>query len=125
MKVPSIVRLPKYKSFSYEPRHYDPIKEEIEERTERIRRELEAENLIEKREDEEGQAKTHSAASISFRRKERSNNNATLLQLAIAALLGALVVGWLYYGDKIFYSLFLIFPVYIYFRFKGRFGKGK
>ena len=125
MKVPSIVRLPKYKSFSYEPRHYDPIKEEIEERTERIRRELEAENLIEKRKDEEGQAKTHSAASISFRRKERSNNNATLLQLAIAALLGALVVGWLYYGDKVFYSLFLIFPVYIYFRFKGRFGKGK
>ncbi len=124
MKVPSIVRLPRYKSFSYEPRHYDPIKEEIEERTERIRRELEAENVIEKRAETEGEQRPYSTGSISFRRKERSNNKATLMQLAIAAFLGSIVIGWLFYGDKVFYSLFLIFPIYVYYRFKGRVGKG-
>lgn len=125
MKVPSIVRLPKYKSFSYEPRHYDPIREEIEERTDRIRRELEAENLIKKKEKDAEENSKYSSSTISFRRKERSNNNATLLQLVIAAILGGIFVGWIYYGNQVFYSLILVFPVYVYLRFKARVGKGK
>jgi len=122
MKFPSIVRLPRYKSFSYSPRHYDPIREEIAERTSRIKRELEVAGEIESAGVEDGKAYS---STINFRRKERSNNKATLLQLAIAAVLGAVVIGWLYFGDKVFYSLFLIFPVYLYFRFKRRSDKEK
>ena len=40
MKLPSLVRVPKYKRFNFEPRHYDPVKEEIKNRTERIKSEL-------------------------------------------------------------------------------------
>lgn len=124
MKVPSIVRLPKYKTFAYEPRHYDPIREEIEERTYRIRKELEREKVIEK----SGQStefQRNYSPSISFKRQESKNHRATLIQMAIAAILASLAVGWLYYGDRVLYSLVLVFPVYIFFRFKGRFGKRK
>lgn len=40
MKVPSIFRLPKYQRFEIQPRYYDPVKEDIEKRTDRIRKEI-------------------------------------------------------------------------------------
>ena len=40
MKIPSLSRMPKYKRFNFEPRYYDPIKEDIQNRTERIKGEL-------------------------------------------------------------------------------------
>lgn len=40
MKLPSLVRVPKYRRFNFEPRHYDAIKEEVKNRTERIKSEL-------------------------------------------------------------------------------------
>ena len=36
MKFPSLSRIPKNKRFNFEPRYYDPIKEDIQNRTERI-----------------------------------------------------------------------------------------
>ena len=125
MKFPSIVRLPRNKSFEYTPRHYDPIKEEIEERTDRIRREMKAEGLLDAEEDQKGEhASRRSSATIQFQRKQRSNNHTSLLQLLMAAILGCVVVGWLFFGNVIFYSLLLILPFYVYFRFKNFFGKG-
>lgn len=122
VKFPSIIRLPRSKTFTFSPRHFDPIKDEIAERTARIKREMALEEGVDPK--EKGTHEQY-APTISFRKKERSNNNASLLQLAIATVLGGLVVGWLYYGDKVFYALFLVFPVYLYFRLKGRFGKRK
>ena len=40
MKLPSLTRLPKNRRFNFQPRYYDPIKEEIEERTSRIKKEI-------------------------------------------------------------------------------------
>ena len=40
MKLPSIVRVSKPRRFDITPRHYDPIKEEIEQRTLAIKKEL-------------------------------------------------------------------------------------
>ena len=44
MKIPSIVKIPSHKRFDFQPRHYDPVKEELQERVERIKREHEAKN---------------------------------------------------------------------------------
>jgi hypothetical protein len=44
MKIPSIVKLPKYKRFDFQPRYYDAVKERIEQKMAEARRELEAEN---------------------------------------------------------------------------------
>lgn len=106
MRFPSLIRLPRNKQFRMEPRYYDPIKEDIAERTERIKREL------------EGEKEDYKPGNISFDRRTKSVPNTSFLQLLIAAVLGSLVVGWLFYGNQVFYSLFLIFPIYLYFRLK-------
>lgn len=111
MKFPSFIKVQKYKRFEIEPRYYDPIKEEIEERTARIAREMKGENM------------TYIPSRISFERKVTSGSNAGLLQMAIAALLGLTVVGWLYYGNVIFHFLWLGAPAYLYIRLRGRFFK--
>ncbi|TAE01159.1 MAG: hypothetical protein EAZ97_03820 [Bacteroidetes bacterium] len=52
LKLPSLVKLPKYKSFSYQPRYYNPEEEERKQRKaemEKTLNETEAENLIRER----------------------------------------------------------------------------
>ena len=44
MKIPSIVNIPKNKRFEFQPRYYDPVKEELHERIEKIKREHNAKN---------------------------------------------------------------------------------
>ncbi len=46
MKFPSIFRTTAPMRFDIKPRYYDPIKEEIEERTARIKKELEEDGLL-------------------------------------------------------------------------------
>jgi hypothetical protein len=41
MKLPSIFKTSSHQKFEIKPRYYDPIKEELEERTSRIKKELE------------------------------------------------------------------------------------
>ena len=120
MKFPSIIKTPKNRRFELVPRYYDPVKEELEERTRRIKREMEVENP-------ETQAqKTNSGdylpGRISFERRTGSSNT-SLLQLIIAATLGITVVGWLYYGNQVFYALWVVVPIYLFFRLRGGFGQ--
>lgn len=90
-----------------EPRYYDPIKEELKERTERIKREANGESVGE-----------YSPGRISFDRKVKSGANTSLLQLSIASILGLTTLGWLYLGNEVFYVFWLAVPVYAYFRFR-------
>ncbi|HCX23447.1 MAG: hypothetical protein CMB80_08730 [Flammeovirgaceae bacterium] len=107
MKFPSIVKTARYRRFEMEPRYYDPIKEEIEERTERLKREMTGEY--------DGQ---YTGARISFDRKTRKTASTSMMQLVIAAILGAGVIGWLYLGNDIFYALWAVVPFYLYFRLR-------
>jgi hypothetical protein len=50
MKFPSIFRTAAPQRFDVKPRYYDPVKEEIEERTSRIKKELEEEGLLSREE---------------------------------------------------------------------------
>lgn len=109
MRFPSLFRVPKYQQFEIKPRYYDPIKEEIQERTERIKQEMEGNETGEYR-----------PAHISFRRKTRSAPMTSMLQLLIAVVLGMLILGWLQFGNEIFYyALWLIVPGYLLFRLKS------
>ena len=115
MKFPSIIRLPRHRTFNFSNRYFDPIKDELDERTERIKRELQIEG-------EEGVgSKEEFRASIKFERKQAPVRSASAMQLVIAAGLASLCFGWLYYGNDILYATFLIFPIYLYYRFKNKF----
>ena len=108
MKVPSLVRLPKPKNFSFEPRYYDPVKEDINNRTALIKQEM----------SQTQQEYFRSNISGSFARRERENRSANLLQLIIVVCFMGLIVGFFYFGNTIFYLLWALVPVYLYFRFK-------
>jgi hypothetical protein len=43
MKLPSFIKLPRNKKFAYRPRYYDEAKEEMKERVERIKQEIDQE----------------------------------------------------------------------------------
>lgn len=43
-KLPFFLKVPKYKTFSLQPRYYNPVKEEREKRIARIKAEIEREN---------------------------------------------------------------------------------
>lgn len=118
MRIPSIIRLPRYKSFDYAPRHYDPVKEDIAERTRRLKQEL----------DEDIENNHTSSIAGAFKRKTStsftgSNYSASLVQLIIAVVLLGTFVGYLFYGNQVFYVLLLGAPVYLFFRLKGIFFK--
>lgn len=108
MKFPSFVRLPRNTRFTIEPRYYDPVKEEIEERTARIKKEMEGGEI------------GYDSSRISFKRKSIAAPGTSFLQLLIAAGLGTTLIGWLIYGNQVFYLLWLVVPIYLYFRIRRR-----
>ncbi|WP_424962384.1 hypothetical protein [Ekhidna sp.] len=108
MRFPSLFRLPKHQQFRIQPRYYDPVKEEIKERTERIKEEMEGKETGDYR-----------STKISFKRKTKSAPMTSMLQLGIAALLGVMVLGWLQFGNEIFYYLMWVaVPIYLLYRLK-------
>ncbi|MDW3196276.1 MAG: hypothetical protein R8G66_28140 [Cytophagales bacterium] len=106
MRLPSLIRLPRNKQFHIEPRHYDPIKEELEERTSRIRNELRS------------GSDDYRPGNISFSKRSAPMPSTNVLQLAIAAILSLLVVGWLYWGNDVAYIFVIGIPIYFFFRFR-------
>jgi len=110
MKLPSLTRLPNYRKFSFEPRYYDPIKEDIEERTSRIQQELRQRSS----ESSVRAAGIHGA----FARRSSYQKSSNMLQGIIMIALFVFIFGYLYLGNDIFYLFLLLGPIYIYFRLK-------
>jgi len=106
MKIPSLSRIPKYKRFKFEPRYYDPIKEDIQNRTERIKGELKITS------DQSHREYLKSAFSHRAKREKSSDFMQLLLIFIILGAFG----GWLIYGNVALYVFLAVFPLYIYFR---------
>ena len=94
MRFPSLFRVPKYQQFEIKPRYYDPVKEEIKERTERIKQEMEGK--------ERGE---HEPTRISFRRKTKSAPMTSMLQLPDCGSFRHVGFGWLQFGSEVFYYI--------------------
>lgn len=111
MKFPSLTRLPSNRRFNIEPRYYDPVKEDIEERTSRIKQEISQLR--------EGDS-THQLSGISgsFSRRANYTKNANILQTVILFLLIIFIAGYLLYGNAIFYLFLLVVPIYFFIRIR-------
>lgn len=115
MKLPSLLRTPSHKRFNINPRYYDPIKEDIEQRTERIKRELKAKERIKDSTEEGAISAYHSRISGSFKRNAQHQNikSGALRFTLIIVLIGG-TFGYLYYGNIAIYIVLLgILLVYI------------
>lgn len=124
MKFPTLTRLPSHNRFSYEPRYYDPVKEDIENRTERIRHELGMGDSTEG-------YKTRIKGS--FRTHKKSKDFTPLIRLVIAIVLMGIIFGYIYLGGAVFNTSMLVIligtvGVFLFLRIsprKRRFGKEK
>ena len=106
MKIPSLTRMPKYKRFHFEPRYYDPVKEDIQNRTERIRGELKNTSTHAHRE------KLKSA----FSKRARRETSSDFMQLLLIAILLGTIGGWLIDGNVAIYIFIVVFPLYLFLR---------
>lgn len=130
MKFPSVFRTATPMRFDIKPRYYDPVKEEIDQRTSRIKKELEAEGVISKDQHETGfsyQSGIRGAFAQHRGIKERSSSALTstgmIRSLIFFVLLGGLG-GYIYLGPIIFeyilYVTAISAGVYFFFRLKPK-----
>jgi len=110
MKFPTLTRLPNNRRFNVEPRYYDPVKEDIEERTSRIKQEIS--------QGREGNEHLASGIAGSFSKRANYTKNANTLQMIILISLILFIGGYLLYGNEIFYILLLAVPIYFFFRIR-------
>ena len=108
MKVPSMFRLPKYQRFEIQPRHYDPVKEDIEQRTNRIRKEIGLER----------DGKDVESIRDAFKARRSSNKSADLFQVLMIIIIAVSLGGYIFYGANVYFALFLLLPLYIILRRK-------
>jgi hypothetical protein len=117
MKFPSIFRVNQPHKFNLTPRHYDPVKEEIEERTSRIKRELEEQGVLKTEDGKRDGGMTRHGSSIRgaftqgspIRRKPSSIfESAGMLRLVILLFLIGGFGGYIYLGPEIFYYFLYI-----------------
>lgn len=113
-KFPSLIRLPSNKRFEYEPRHYDPVKEDIENRIAVIKSEM-------GQSEEANEYKSGISGAFKRNYGGTTKSSVGLIQLvAFTVLLGGFV-GWIFYGNLVLYILMAFIPVYFFLRLRGRF----
>ncbi|MDN3687028.1 hypothetical protein [Cyclobacterium jeungdonense] len=112
MKFPSIFRTNQPRRFQINPRHYDPVREEIDQRTQSIKRELEARGVLESEQKlKEDRGYRHGSSirgaftSGSPIKKQPSSvmQSAGLMRTIIFVLLVGGFGGYLYLGPDFFY----------------------
>ncbi len=106
MKFPSLSRIPKYKRFNFEPRYYDPVKEDIQNRTERIKGELKINSS----------QSHHEQLKAAFRIRAKRDKSSDFMQLLLILILLGAFGGWLIYGNVALYFFVPVFLLYIFFR---------
>jgi hypothetical protein len=111
MKIPSLTKLPKNKRFYIQPRYYDPVKEDIENRVSRIKAELKL--------PENDHYSFSSKLSGVFERRRTQSQQSNVLQMVIFLLLSGLVAGYLFFGNNVFFVFLILIPLYFYFRLKN------
>ena len=112
-------KTPDHQRFQYSPRYFDPKKEEMKEREERIKRELSTEVI-----NDPGDFRSRLSHSFQTARKRSKPSNgskgANLLRLGVLLYLVVLVMAFLTWGEVALYSLLLFIPFYFYLKFKKK-----
>lgn len=103
MKFPSIFKTASYQRFAIKPRYYDPIKEEIRERTARIKRELDEDERNEQSLELTRTAIKGSFSSYRVKNRDNSVFNSTAM-IRTLLFLGMVIAafGYIYIGPEIF-----------------------
>lgn len=93
MRLPSFIKLPNNRKFKFSARHYDPIKDDLDQRV----------------------SISKNSKKKYFNRNTSNGINTLKLQLIIAFFLSFLIFGWLYIGNTIF-IFFLLIPLWFFYK---------
>ena len=116
MKLPGLMSKAKYQRFHIEPRYYDPVKEDIANRTARIKSEL---GVGEEKTDFGYRSQIEGSFRKNMKHATGSGVDQTVtIRLLIMVILVMMVGGFVYVGSEIFYLLILLIPFYLWKRFK-------
>lgn len=114
-------KAPQHQRFQFKPRYYDPQREEMQERENRIRIKLAREqgNLS----DNPAIHRTRIAGAFQAARR-RSNpsqsGQTVLIRLGALLFISVFLIAFITWGKVVLYSLFLFLPVYFFLRFRTR-----
>ncbi|QNL22321.1 hypothetical protein HZR84_10335 [Hyphobacterium sp. CCMP332] len=115
MRFPSFIRLPRHQKFHYEPRFYDPVKEDLDRRI----------SLAKKQIPDDSNDSTRERISAQWKRTERNSQKASFRQLIILIILISSVVLYFYFGNNGIYGIIGTLIVgYLIFKYK-QFNKAK
>lgn len=123
MKIPGLFsKSPKYHKFEYKPRYFDPKKEEHAAREKRLRAELAQKNgtSVENSSQYDHHVRMKGAFQSARKRSvpvSKDEPNYAIIRLGILLLIVLLLFGFFQWGGKVVYALFLVFPIWVYFRF--------
>ncbi|AEL26249.1 hypothetical protein [Cyclobacterium marinum] len=134
MNFPSIFRINRPSRFNINPRHYDPVKEEIKNRTEMIKKDLEIEGVLNPKEQQilerqvsGGSSRIRGAFTGGSPIKKQPSNimdNTGLIRMIIIVLLVGGFGGYIYLGPVILYYLLYFATggalLFGFFKLKGR-----
>ncbi len=116
MKLPGLMSKSKYQRFHVEPRYYDPIKEDIENRTSRIKAEM---GLLDENPDFGYRSQIEGSFRKNMKHATGSGVDSTvMIRLLIMVILVMMVGGFVYVGSEILYLFLLLVPVYLWKKFK-------
>jgi len=106
MKIPSLFQMPNFKRFNFEPRYYDPVKEDIKNRMARIKSDLSEESLLTYR------RSMHEA----FQKRDQQVRRVNFMQLILIIIMLGAIAGWLFFGNIVLYIFIVAFPLYVWLR---------
>lgn len=114
MKFPSIFRTPSHQRFHFEPRYYDPVKEDLDQRQSRIKKELESGQVVD--EEYKSYIKGNFTGKLYKRRTGKSSSG--ILQFFLMAILFGGIFGYIYFGEIVLYYLLPFVALFIYLRIR-------
>lgn len=114
MKIPSITKLPKYKRFEFQPRYYDPIKDEIAQKMKDAQKELEEE------ESGEYELKTQRIRAGFRRRSALEKQKTDFSQSFFVLCFSGFFALYFFYGNLAFWLLAVMFPFYFWMKLRKR-----
>lgn len=122
MKIISLfTKAPQHQRFNYVPRYYDPVKEEMKERMDRIQKELDLERGVVNNETSEAGYRSRIAGSFQAARrrsKPQQSGSETLMRLGIILFLSLFLIAFFQWGRPALYAALLVIPFYAYLKFK-------
>jgi Flp pilus assembly protein TadB len=110
MKLPSLLRLPKNRQYSYRPRYYDPIKEELAAKERKFREQNER----------EGRKDLRESIAEAYKRRSRLDRKSDMRQIVFILAFVVITFGYIYIGSNILYILLILVPLYVWVRIRKR-----